>query len=235
MCWPGCAPGSAPPFFASSKRCQKTTLLSTCPLRCAAGQPAMLARGACRRTRYALRATLKQLRQVSSRAGVLRRQPAPRPALLGTARRGGTVQAIAALGLVRARLLPGQAQRWPVSGCSPPVAAPGAGAFGVSVGVAAHASCLTCRGCLNGRRGRAVKFCGTPKRPDPGLPRSSNVGVADLGRVLWPPFLHEQEGGRPLGETRPATSKKSCQRPTRKRWNAKINCNLTPINSTIHN
>ena len=198
-------PAAHLPFFASSKkgRPKKDDPTVRVPsLRY--GQPAMLVRGACRRThcaltRYAQTTAASQF----TKAGVLRRQPAPRPALLGTARReGGTVRAIAALGLVRGASSAGPSAAMARVGLFTPLwLRLGRGAFGVSVGVAAPTHrCLTCRGCLNGAPQARSEFCGTPrKRPDPGLPRSSSVGVADLGACSLPPFLHEQERRSPAG------------------------------------
>jgi hypothetical protein len=81
---------------------RKTTLLSVSPsLRYGATCDARsrgVPQNSLRAARYAQTTAASQF----TKAGVLRRQPAPRPALLGTARReGGTVRAIAALGLVR--------------------------------------------------------------------------------------------------------------------------------------
>ena len=182
---------------------RKTTLLSvslrfaTGNLRCScAGRAAELAT---RLRRCAQTTAASQF----TKAGVLRRQPAPRPALLGTARReGGTVRAIAALGLVRGASSAGPSAAMARVGLFTPLwLRLGRGACGVSVGVAAPTHrCLTCRGCLNGAPQARSEFCGTPrKRPDPGLPRSSSVGVADLGACSLPPFLHEQERRSPAG------------------------------------
>src|SRR5574337_1994382 len=78
---------------------EKAPLLSV-SLRCATGNLRCFGRGACRRTRYALRATLKQLRQIRTRKHArFDAHAAPRPALLGTARREPATRAIAALGL----------------------------------------------------------------------------------------------------------------------------------------
>ena len=215
---------------------RKTTLLSvslrfaTGNLRCScAGRAAELA------TRLRRCAQTTAASQIT-KAGVLRRQPAPRPALLGTARReGGTVRAIAALGLVRGASSAGPSAAMARVGLFTPLwLRLGRGACGVSVGVAAPTHrCLTCRGCLNGAPQARSEFCGTPrKRPNPGLPRSSSVGVADLGACSLPPFLHEQERRSPAG-ARPGQphQKEELPAPYQQALNAKINCNLTPINS----
>ena len=92
---------------------RKTTLLSvslrfaTGNLRCScAGRAAELA------TRLRRCAQTTAASQIT-KAGVLRRQPAPRPALLGTARRAPAIRAIAALGPIRRSASPrrGRAQR----------------------------------------------------------------------------------------------------------------------------
>ena len=182
---------------------RKTTLLSV-SLRFATGNlPCSCAgRAAELATRLRRCAQTTAASQIT-KAGVLRRQPAPRPALLGTARReGGTVRAIAALGLVRGASSAGPSAAMARVGLFTPLwLRLGRGACGVSVGVAAPTHrCLTCRGCLNGAPQARSEFCGTPrKRPDPGLPRSSSVGVADLGACSLPPFLHEQERRSPAG------------------------------------
>ena len=147
---------------------------------------------------------------------------------------GGTTRAIAALGLVRGAPFAGPSAAMARVGLFTPLwLRLGRGACGVSVGVAAPTHrCLTCRGCLNGAPQARSEFCGTPrKRPDPGLPRSSSVGVADLGACSLPPFLHEQERRSPAG-ARPGQplQKEELPTPYQKALNAKINCNLTPIN-----
>ena len=181
---------------------RKTTLLSvslrfaTGNLRCScAGRAAELA------TRLRRCAQTTAASQIT-KAGVLRRQPAPRPALLGTARRApnNTGHRCARPDPVRR---PHEAERsdGPCRAVHPLWLRLGRSACGVSVGVAAPTHrCLTCRGCLNGAPQARSEFCGTPrKRPDPGLPRSASVGVADLGAWSLPPFLHEQERRSPAG------------------------------------
>ena len=151
----------------------------------------------------------------------------PCPALLGTRRREpknghphGPLLRCAALGAVSRAQAPRAAQTGPSAAMArvglftPLWLRLGRGAFGVSVGVAAPTHrCLTCRGCLNGAPQARSEFCGTPrKRPDPGLPRSSSVGVADLGACSLPPFLHEQERRSPAG-ARPGQRHQQCKEP----------------------
>jgi hypothetical protein len=214
---------------------RKTTLLSVSPsLRYGATCDARsrgVPQNSLRAARYAQTTAASQF----TKAGVLRRQPAPRPALLGTARReGGTVRAIAALGLVRGASSAGPSAAMARVGLFTPLwLRLGRGACGVSVGVAAPTHrCLTCRGCLNGAPQARSEFCGTPrKRPDPGLPRSSSVGVADLGACSLPPFLHEQERRSPAGASPgQPLQKEELPTPYQQALDAKINCNLTPIN-----
>ena len=114
------------------------------------GQPAVLGHGACRRTHCALRASFKQLRQVRQRCmRAATRQPAPRPALLGTARREGgrhgpsLRSAPMGAGASR-RAAQRQAERsdGPGRAVQPPGAAPGAGCLrGGHARRSAHASC----------------------------------------------------------------------------------------------
>ncbi len=206
---------------------RKTTLLSVSPsLRYGATCDARsrgVPQNSLRAARYAQTTAASQF----TKAGVLRRQPAPRPALLGTARReGGTVRAIAALGLVRGASSAGPSAAMARVGLFTPLwLRLGRGAFGVSVGVAAPTHrCLTCRGCLNGAPQARSEFCGTPrKRPDPGLPRSAAKGSQTWGRVLCLLSCTSKKGGRPPGRV-PAShfKKKSCQRPTSKRWMPKL-------------
>ena len=215
---------------------RKTTLLSvslrfaTGNLRCScAGRAAELA------TRLRRCAQTTAASQIT-KAGVLRRQPAPRPALLGTARReGGTVRAIAALGLVRGASSAGPSAAMARVGLFTPLwLRLGRGACGVSVGVAAPTHrCLTCRGCLNGAPQARSEFCGTPrKRPDPGLPRSAAKGSQTWGRVLCLLSCTSKKGGRPPGRD-PASQNQKEELPTQyhQALEAKINWNLTPINS----
>ena len=123
------------------------------------GQPAVLGHGACRRTHCALRASFKQLRQVSSQSmRAATRMPAPHPALLGTARREGGDET----GHRYAR--PGAARREapaPIGAersdgpCRPPslLAVPRSAGRGAGMRVAARMQrCLTCRSCLNEAR-----------------------------------------------------------------------------------
>ena len=200
---------------------RKTTLLSVSPsLRYGATCDARsrgVPQNSLRAARYAQTTAASQF----TKAGVLRRQPAPRPALLGTARReGGTVRAIAALGLVRGASSAGPSAAMARVGLFTPLwLRLGRGAFGVSVGVAAPTHrCLTCRGCLNGAPQARSEFCGTPrKRPDPGLPRSAAKGSQTWGRVLCLLSCTSKKGGRPPGRD-PASDikKRSYSRNTRK-------------------
>ena len=218
---------------------RKTTLLSvslrfaTGNLRCScAGRAAELA------TRVRRCAQTTAASQIT-KAGVLRRQPAPRPALLGTARReGGTVRAIAALGLVRGASSAGPSAAMARVGLFTPLwLRLGRGACGMSVGVAAPTHrCLTCRGCLNGAPQARSEFCGTPrKRPDPGLPRSAAKGSQTWGRLFFAYFLlaKQKKVSAPPGaypgqqhqkEELPATYQQALD--------AKINWSLTPIRLT---
>ena len=200
---------------------RKTTLLSVSPsLRYGATCDARsrgVPQNSLRAARYAQTTAASQF----TKAGVLRRQPAPRPALLGTARReGGTVRAIAALGLVRGASSAGPSAAMARVGLFTPLwLRLGRGACGVSVGVAAPTHrCLTCRGCLNGAPQARSEFCGTPrKRPDPGLPRSAAKGSQTWGRVLCLLSCTSKKGGRPPGRV-PASDikKRSYSRNTRK-------------------
>ena len=182
---------------------RKTTLLSVSPsLRYGATCDARsrgVPQNSLRAARYAQTTAASQF----TKAGVLRRQPAPRPALLGTARReGGTVRAIAALGLVRGASSAGPSAAMARVGLFTPLwLRLGRGACGVSVGVAAPTHrCLTCRGCLNGAPQARSEFCGTPrKRPDTGLPRSAAKGSQTWGRVLCLLSCTSKKGGHPPG------------------------------------
>ena len=215
---------------------RKTTLLSVSPsLRYGATCDARsrgVPQNSLRAARYAQTTAASQF----TKAGVLRRQPAPRPALLGTARReGGTVRAIAALGLVRGASSAGPSAAMARVGLFTPLwLRLGRGACGVSVGVAAPTHrCLTCRGCLNGAPQARSEFCGTPrKRPDPGLPRSAAKGSQTWGRVLCLLSCTSKKGGRPPGRV-PASQNQKEELPTQyhQALEAKINWNLTPINS----
>ena len=215
---------------------RKTTLLSVSPsLRYGATCDARsrgVPQNSLRAARYAQTTAASQF----TKAGVLRRQPAPRPALLGTARReGGTVRAIAALGLVRGASSAGPSAAMARVGLFTPLwLRLGRGACGVSVGVAAPTHrCLTCRGCLNGAPQARSEFCGTPrKRPDPGLPRSAAKGSQTWGRVLCLLSCTSKKGGRPPGRD-PASKHQEEELLTQyqQALEAKINWNLTPINA----
>ena len=212
---------------------RKTTLLSVSPsLRYGATCDARsrgVPQNSLRAARYAQTTAASQF----TKAGVLRRQPAPRPALLGTARReGGTVRAIAALGLVRGASSAGPSAAMARVGLFTPLwLRLGRGACGVSVGVAAPTHrCLTCRGCLNGAPQARSEFCGTPrKRPDTGLPRSAAKGSQTWGRVLCLLSCTSKKGGRPPGRD-PASQNQKEELPMHchQTLEAKINWNLTP-------
>ena len=163
-------------------------------LRC--GQPAVLGLGACRRTHCALRASFKQLRQVSSQSmRAATRMPAPRPALLGTARREGGDET----GHRYAR--PGAARREapaPIGAersDGPCRAAPlwlrlGRGACGVGMGaLAPMLRELIRRGCLNEARQRAVSSTAHPKREHRRLPAAKRRDTASGVAFLLPTFL----------------------------------------------
>ncbi len=188
-------PAAHLPFFASSKkgRPKKDDPTVRVPfaalrgnLRCSlAGRAAELA------TRCALRSNNcgKSVHEGWRPAAPAR--PAPCASRHGQ-KGGGTVRAIAALGLVRGASSAGPSAAMARVGLFTPLwLRLGRGACGVSVGVAAPTHrCLTCRGCLNGAPQARSEFCGTPrKRPDPGLPRSAAKGSQTWGRLFFAYFL----------------------------------------------
>ena len=133
VCFPG--PGLAPAgdslfLRVQEKEAKEARPCCPYPLRFAAGQPAVLGRGAV--PRNSLRATrcvqTDAASQITKRVCPAAHAPAPRPALLGTARRGlKTTRAIAALGLGRAarsacalgaERSDGPCRPYPLSGCA---------------------------------------------------------------------------------------------------------------------
>ena len=100
-----------------------------------------------------------------------------------------------------AALARGRAQRWPVPGCSPPVAAPGAGRLrGEHARRSAHASLSDLPQLFERSAPARSEFCGTPrKRPDTGVPRSAAKGSQTWGRVLCLLSCTSKKGGRPPG------------------------------------
>ncbi len=122
-CWPGLAPAGEVLFFASPKKStQKKGDPAVRVLALRSGQPAVLGHGACRRTHCALRASFKQLRQVSPQSMGARapmptpQAPRPRrsPRGLNSLHRPLLFSAPMGAGASR-RAAPGRAQRWPVS------------------------------------------------------------------------------------------------------------------------
>ncbi len=177
------------------------------PLRCVTGQPAMLGRGAGRRTHCALRAPFKQLRPVRSRSACAcgsRARPAPCASRYGQRGKAGTTRAIAALGLAfaaRSACACGAERSDGPYGLPPLEAAPGAGRLRGGMGASAPMlRNLTGRVCLNGAAQQRSELCGPPrKRHATGLPLRVSEGVADVGSCSLLPFLHEQERKSPAG------------------------------------
>ena len=87
----------------------------------------------------------------------------------------------------RSARAPGRAQRWPVCGSPPLLAAPVAGCLrGAHGRLRAHASCSDSPRLSERSAQRAVSSAAAPRKcPDAGLPRSESVGGADWGS----PFL----------------------------------------------
>ena len=217
------------PFFASSKkgRPKKDDPTVRVPfaalrgnLRCSlAGRAAELA------TRCALRSNNcgKSVHEGWRPAAPARPAPcAPRHGQKGV----GTTRAIAALGPANGAPRAGPSAAMARLGLFNPLGLRlGRGACGVGMRVEARMHRpLACRGCMNGAPQARSEFCGTPrKRPDPGLPRSAAKGSQTWGRVLCLLSCTSKKGGRPPGRD-PAShlKKKSCQRPTSKRWMPKL-------------
>ena len=223
-------PAAHLPFFASSKkgRPKKDDPTVRVPsLRY--GQPAMLVRGACRRTRYAPAALRSNNCGKSDHEGWRPAAPArPAPCASRHGQKGtrDTGHRCARPPTARAlRAAQRQAERsdGPCRAVQPPGAAPGAGCLrGGHARRSAHASWTDLPRLSERSAPARSEFCGTPrKRPDPGLPRSASEGVADLGS----PFLcllsfgEAKESECAAGRiSRPAhIKKKSCQRNTTKR------------------
>jgi len=215
---------------------RKTTLLSVSPsLRYGATCDARsrgVPQNSLRAARYAQTTAASQF----TKAGVLRRQPAPRPGASRHGQKGGGNGTGHRCARPREGRVFCRAKRsdGPCRAVHPLWLRLGRSACGVSVGVAAPTHrCLTCRGCLNGAPQARSEFCGTPrKRPDPGLPRSAAKGSQTWGRVLCLLSCTSKKGGRPPGRD-PASQNQKEELPTQyhQALEAKINWNLTPINS----
>ena len=195
----------------------------------------MLTQGVRRRTHCALRAPLKQLRQVSARSAcVLRHTHAP-PALRFSARAEGnpktdihsghcfaTLRSAPSRGRKRHALRKlGRAQRWPVwlfgcwmFGCPPLLAAPAAGRLWGGTRVEARVlRQLTRRGCLNEAASQRSEFHGAPRnRPAAGLPRSEAQGSQTGGRLFFGDFLlaKQKKVTRTPGDSRLPHSTRAC-------------------------
>ena len=159
------------------------------------GQPAVLGHGACRRTHCALRASFKQLRQVRSRRLASCGASPPR-ALRSSARpeghpRYGPSLRSAPMGAgASRRAAPGRAQRWPVSGCSPPVAVPGAGRLrGEHARRSAHASLSDLPQLFERSAPARSEFHGAPHARASQVARSEAKGHGQQGRLFFAYFL----------------------------------------------
>ena len=167
----------------------------------------MLGRGAV--PRNSLRATRSvqtdAASQITKRVCPAAHAPAPRPALLGTARRGlrpDTSHCCArpgARGAQRLRVW-GRAQQWPVSSPPPFRLRLGRGGGGVACAKSRMLRELTRCGCLSEARSAQRVPQRTPPASRPRCAPTRSVGVADCGARFFGYFLAaRQESTSPAG------------------------------------
>ena len=167
----------------------------------------MLGRGAV--PRNSLRATrcvqTDAASQITKRVCPAAHAPAPRPALLGTARRGlkpDTGHRCARPPTRRrcAPRAPGRAQRWPVSSPPPFRLRLGRGGGGVACAKSRMLRGLARCGCLSEARSAQRVPQRTPPASRPRCAPTRSVGVADCGARLFASFLvARQERRSPAG------------------------------------
>ena len=234
-CWPGLAPAGDSLSCSCKKVSKEHAPYSPCPLRCATGEPAVLADGV--PPWNSLRAARCAQTTPASQSTKQARSDAPAPPACCAPRHGqkgvGEARAIAALGpqcAGAARRERGAERSDGPCRLPPPSAAPGAGRLWGGVCVGAHTlRDLTRRGCLSEAPQARSEFHGAPRRRTaPGLPLCAAQGSQTWGACSLLTFLHEQESESPAGaspglrtQTKQPIKNNSCQRLMDKRWSQK--------------